>query len=145
MKQSAPPRIPVVLPRKEKKLHFQNRRRISLSKKATHQLFEFKNLRKSPSLLIEGHSTRPVVSSDEIQLRIDPIHGDWDDEQMAVMKAQAAVKNNLRKLNKVIIKNGGNHIGHVSRKRKKILDPIEYRLQTNKPDRRSLDFLTELP
>lgn len=32
---------------------------------------------------------------------------------MAVMKAPAGVKNNLRKLNKVIIKKGGNHIGHV--------------------------------
>ncbi|KAJ6939527.1 hypothetical protein NC651_005854 [Populus alba x Populus x berolinensis] len=33
--------------------------------------------------------------------------------QMTVMKAQAGVKNNLRKLNKGIIKNGGNHIVHV--------------------------------
>ncbi|KAB5516316.1 hypothetical protein DKX38_026964 [Salix brachista] len=28
----------------------------------------------------EGPSTRPVASSDEIQLRIDPIHGDVDAE-----------------------------------------------------------------
>ncbi|XP_039010260.1 bet1-like protein At4g14600 [Hibiscus syriacus] len=28
----------------------------------------------------EGLSTRPVASSDEIQLRIDPMHGDLDDE-----------------------------------------------------------------
>ncbi|KAH8508680.1 hypothetical protein Peur_050577 [Populus x canadensis] len=93
----------------------------------------------------EGLSTRPMATSDEIQLRIDPIHGDLDDEitglrsqvrqlrnvaqeieseakyqkdfletlQMTVMKAQAGVKNNIRKLNKSIIKNGGNHIVHV--------------------------------
>lgn len=28
----------------------------------------------------EGLSTRPVAGSDEIQLRIDPIHADLDDE-----------------------------------------------------------------
>lgn len=28
----------------------------------------------------EGLSTRPVASSDEIQLRIDPMHADFDDE-----------------------------------------------------------------
>ncbi|XP_050214997.1 bet1-like protein At4g14600 [Mercurialis annua] len=93
----------------------------------------------------EGLSTRPVASSDEIQLRIDPMHGDFDDEisglhsqvkllrnvaeeisseakfqkdfldqlQMTVLKAQAGVKNNIRKLNRSIIKNGGNHIVHV--------------------------------
>ncbi|KDP41447.1 hypothetical protein JCGZ_15854 [Jatropha curcas] len=93
----------------------------------------------------DGLSTRPAASSDEIQLRIDPMHADFDDEisglrsqvkqlrnvaqeigseakfqkdfldqlQMTVIKAQAGVKNNIRKLNKSIIKNGGNHIVHV--------------------------------
>ncbi|GKV09426.1 hypothetical protein SLE2022_325630 [Rubroshorea leprosula] len=93
----------------------------------------------------EGLSTRPVAGSDEIQLRIDPMHGDLDDEitglrsqvrqlrnvaheigseakfqkdfleqlQMIMIKAQAGVKNNIRKLNKSIIKNGSNHIVHV--------------------------------
>ncbi|XP_038714872.1 bet1-like protein At4g14600 isoform X1 [Tripterygium wilfordii] len=93
----------------------------------------------------EGLSTRPVASSDEIQLRIDPMHADFDDEitglrsqvkqlrnvaqeisteakfqrdfldqlQMTMIKAQAGVKNNIRKLNKNIIKYGSNHIVHV--------------------------------
>ncbi|KAE8728302.1 Bet1-like protein [Hibiscus syriacus] len=93
----------------------------------------------------EGLSTRPAASSDEIQLRIDPMHGDLDDEisglrsqvkqlrnvaqeigseakfqkdfldqlQMTMIKAQAGVKNNIRKLNKSIIKHGSNHIIHV--------------------------------
>ncbi|CAK7347215.1 unnamed protein product [Dovyalis caffra] len=33
-----------------------------------------------PNVCREGLSTRPVASSDEIQLRIDPIHGDLEDE-----------------------------------------------------------------
>uniref|UniRef100_A0A2P2JPL0 t-SNARE coiled-coil homology domain-containing protein n=1 Tax=Rhizophora mucronata TaxID=61149 RepID=A0A2P2JPL0_RHIMU len=93
----------------------------------------------------EGLSTRPAASSDEIQLRIDPMHADFDDEitglrsqvkqlrnvaqeigteakfqkdfldqlQMTVMKAQAGVKNNIRKLNQSIIKSGANHIVHM--------------------------------
>ncbi|KAJ8762545.1 hypothetical protein K2173_007984 [Erythroxylum novogranatense] len=94
----------------------------------------------------EGLSTRPAASSDEIQLRIDPMHADLDDEisglrsqvkqlrnvsgsgdkteakfqkdfldqlQMTVIKAQAGVKNNIRKLNQSIIKNGANHVVHV--------------------------------
>ncbi|KAF5739765.1 bet1-like protein [Tripterygium wilfordii] len=93
----------------------------------------------------EGLSTRAVASSDEIQLRIDPMHADFDDEitglrgqvkllrnvaqeisteakfqrdfldqlQMTMIKAQAGVKNNIRKLNKNIIKYGSNHIVHV--------------------------------
>ncbi|WCJ35689.1 Target SNARE coiled-coil domain protein [Euphorbia peplus] len=36
-----------------------------------------------------------------------------DQLQMTVIKAQAGVKNNIRKLNKSIIKNGGNHVVHV--------------------------------
>ncbi|GKA44869.1 purine permease 3-like protein, partial [Tanacetum coccineum] len=83
----------------------------------------------------EGLSTRPNSNSDEIQLRIDPVHGDLDYEisglqnqvrrlknvaseieseaknqnefinqlQMTLIKAQAGVKNNARKLNKSII------------------------------------------
>ncbi|KAI8550301.1 hypothetical protein RHMOL_Rhmol06G0094500 [Rhododendron molle] len=90
-------------------------------------------------------STRQVASSDEIQLRIDPIHGDVDDEitglrkqvrrlrnvaqeieseakfqndflnqlQMTLIKAQAGVKNNMKRLNKSIIQHGSNHVVHV--------------------------------
>ncbi|CAI0463811.1 unnamed protein product [Linum tenue] len=93
----------------------------------------------------DGLSTRQAASSDEIQLRIDPMSADFDDEitglrsqvrqlrnlvidaasnptlwhyrlieqQMTLIKAQASVKNNIRKLNKSIIKNGSNHIVHV--------------------------------
>ncbi|GAU32485.1 hypothetical protein TSUD_316920 [Trifolium subterraneum] len=92
----------------------------------------------------EGLSTRTASSSDEIQLRIDPV-GDLDDEitglrgqvkrlrnvaeeigtevksqkdfleqlQMTMAKAQAGVKNNLRRLNKSIVRNGANHVVHV--------------------------------
>ncbi|GMH12702.1 hypothetical protein Nepgr_014543 [Nepenthes gracilis] len=93
----------------------------------------------------EGLSTRQVATSDEIQLRIDPMHGDLDDEimglqkqvrqlrnvaqeieteakfqnefmnqlQMTLVKAQSGVKNNMRRLNKSIVRNGSNHILHV--------------------------------
>ncbi|GMY07004.1 bet1-like protein At4g14600 [Fagus crenata] len=93
----------------------------------------------------EGLSTRTASSSDEIQLRIDPMHADMDDEitglrsqvkklrhvaeeigtearfqkdflnqlQMTVLKAQAGVKNNVRRLNKSIIQHGSNHIVQV--------------------------------
>ncbi|KAI3689197.1 hypothetical protein L2E82_47148 [Cichorium intybus] len=93
----------------------------------------------------EGLSTRPVTNSDEIQLRIDPVHADLDDQisglhkqvkllknvaseiefeaknqnefinqlQMTLIKAQAGVKNNMRKLNKSIIQSGVNHVLHV--------------------------------
>ncbi|WJX68363.1 hypothetical protein P8452_52737 [Trifolium repens] len=93
----------------------------------------------------ERLSTRTAAaSSDEIQLRIDPV-GDFDHEitglfgqvkrlrnvaeeigtevksqkdfleelQMTMAKAQAGVKNNLRRLNKSIVRNGANHIVHV--------------------------------
>lgn len=93
----------------------------------------------------EGLSTRPAAGSDEIQLRIDPMHADLDDEisglrkqvkqlrnvaqeieteakfqnefinqlQMTLIKAQAGVKNNMRKLNKSIIQQGSSHVMHV--------------------------------
>ncbi|CAI9116197.1 OLC1v1017286C1 [Oldenlandia corymbosa var. corymbosa] len=93
----------------------------------------------------EGLTTRQVGASDEIQLRIDPIHGDLDDEisglrkqvrqlrnvaqeieteakfqndfinqlQMTLIKAQAGVKNNMRRLNRSIVKEGANHVMHV--------------------------------
>ncbi|XP_027904789.1 bet1-like protein At4g14600 [Vigna unguiculata] len=92
----------------------------------------------------EGLTTRPVASSDEIQLHIDP-GIDFDDEitglrgqvrrlrnvaedigtevkyqrdfleqvQLTMIKAQAGVKNNLRRLNKSIVRNGANHVVHV--------------------------------
>ncbi|RWR89971.1 bet1-like protein [Cinnamomum micranthum f. kanehirae] len=98
-----------------------------------------------PSRSREGLSTRSVGNSDEIQLRIDPIHGDLDEEidglrgkikqlktvaqeieseakfqndfisqlQMTLIKAQAGVKNNMRRLNKSIIQKGSNHVMHV--------------------------------
>ncbi|KAF8377338.1 hypothetical protein HHK36_030715 [Tetracentron sinense] len=93
----------------------------------------------------EGLSTRAVANSDEIQLRIDPMHADLDEEitglhrkitqlksvaqeieseakyqndfitqlQMTLIKAQAGVKNNIRRLNKSIIQQGSNHVFHV--------------------------------
>ncbi|CAK9179397.1 unnamed protein product [Ilex paraguariensis] len=99
----------------------------------------------SPYRSREGLSTRPTAGSDEIQLRIDPMHGDLDDEitslrkqvrqlrnvaqeieseakfqndfisqlQMTLIKAQAGVKNNMRKLNRSFIREGSNHVMHV--------------------------------
>ncbi|CAN0877305.1 Bet1-like protein At4g14600 [Linum grandiflorum] len=93
----------------------------------------------------DGLSTRQAATSDEIQLRIDPMSADFDDEitglrsqvkqlrnvaqdigteanfqkdfldqlQMTVIKAQASVKNNIRNLNKSMVKSGSNHIVHV--------------------------------
>ncbi|KAG7615973.1 putative BET1-like protein [Arabidopsis thaliana] len=93
----------------------------------------------------EGLSTRNAAGSEEIQLRIDPMHSDLDDEitglhgqvrqlkniaqeigseakfqrdfldelQMTLIRAQAGVKNNIRKLNMSIIRSGNNHIMHV--------------------------------
>ncbi|XAR62110.1 hypothetical protein NMG60_11016730 [Bertholletia excelsa] len=93
----------------------------------------------------EGLSTRPVAGSDEIQLRIDPVHGDLDDEimglhkqvrqlrhvaqeieseakfqndflnqlQMTLIKAQAGIKNNVRRLNKSIVQQGSSNVIHV--------------------------------
>ncbi|KAI3819865.1 hypothetical protein L1987_13717 [Smallanthus sonchifolius] len=93
----------------------------------------------------EGLSTRQGAGSDEIQLRIDPMHADLDDEisglrkqvrqlknvaseieseakyqnefvnqlQMTLIKAQAGVKNNMRKLNKSIIQSGSSNVLHV--------------------------------
>ncbi|PIA27264.1 hypothetical protein AQUCO_08100006v1 [Aquilegia coerulea] len=93
----------------------------------------------------EGLSTRAVSNQDEIQLRIDPIHGDLDEEitglhskisrlknvaqviesetkfqndfvsqlQMTVIKAQAGLKNNVRRLNRSVIQQGSNHLLHV--------------------------------
>ncbi|KAL8162937.1 hypothetical protein V2J09_014426 [Rumex salicifolius] len=95
--------------------------------------------------LSEGLSTRQVGSANEIQLRIDPMHGDLDEEitglrnhvrrlknvaevieseakyqnefmnqlQMTLLKAQAGVKNNVRRLNKSIVQSGSSHILHV--------------------------------
>ncbi|ONK74168.1 uncharacterized protein A4U43_C03F3460 [Asparagus officinalis] len=89
--------------------------------------------------------SRPAGNSDEIQLQIDPIHGDLDEHitglhqkirklkgvaqeieteakfqndfitqlQMTLLKAQAGVKNNMRRLNKSIIQSGSNHVLHV--------------------------------
>ncbi|KAF3445979.1 hypothetical protein FNV43_RR11157 [Rhamnella rubrinervis] len=93
----------------------------------------------------EGLTTRPVSGSDEIQLRIDPMHADLDDEitglrsqvrklrnvaeeigtearfqndfidqlQMTLIKAQAGVKSNVRRLNKSIVQYGSNNVVHV--------------------------------
>ncbi|KAL4589966.1 hypothetical protein LXL04_002879 [Taraxacum kok-saghyz] len=91
----------------------------------------------------EGLSTRQGgTGSDEIQLRIDPMHDDeisglrkqvrqlknvaseieseakFQNEfinqlQMTLIKAQAGVKNNMRKLNKSILQSGSTHVLHV--------------------------------
>ncbi|KAK7385355.1 hypothetical protein VNO78_31071 [Psophocarpus tetragonolobus] len=91
----------------------------------------------------DGLSTRPVGASEEIQLRIDPLDLDdeitglhrqvrrlkhvaedigtevkyqknfVEELQMTMIKAQAGVKNNLRRLNQSIIQSGSNHIIHV--------------------------------
>ena len=91
----------------------------------------------------DGLSTRPVGASEEIQLRIDPLDLDdeitglhrqvrrlkhvaeeigtevkyqktfLEELQMTMIKAQAGVKNNLRRLNKSIVQSGSNHIIHV--------------------------------
>ncbi|XP_028771841.1 bet1-like protein At4g14600 [Neltuma alba] len=91
----------------------------------------------------EGLTTRSVAGSNEIQLRIDPMDLDeeisglrgqvgklrnvaeeigtevkyqkdfLEQLQITMIKAQAGVKNNLRRLNKSIIQNGSNHIVHV--------------------------------
>ncbi|XP_057972490.1 bet1-like protein At4g14600 [Malania oleifera] len=93
----------------------------------------------------EGLSARAVSGSEEIQLRIDPLHADLDEEitglrrkvgllknvaqeieseakfqndylsqlQMTVAKAQAGLKNNMRRLNRTIAKHSSNHILHV--------------------------------
>ncbi|KAI4337642.1 hypothetical protein L6164_016029 [Bauhinia variegata] len=91
----------------------------------------------------EGLSTRPITGSEEIQLRIDPMDLDdeiiglrgqvrklrnvaeeigtevnyqkdfLEQLQMTMIRAQAGVKNNFRRLNKNIIQNGSNHIVHV--------------------------------
>ncbi|PKI45599.1 bet1-like protein At4g14600 isoform X1 [Punica granatum] len=99
----------------------------------------------SPYRSQEGLSTRPVGGSDEIQLQIDPMHGDLDDEigglrnqvrqlrnvaqdihteakfqndflnqlQMIMIKAEAGVKNNVRRLNKSIVQYGSRNVMHV--------------------------------
>ncbi|KAJ7958950.1 Bet1-like protein family [Quillaja saponaria] len=90
----------------------------------------------------EGLSTRQVANSDEIQLRIEPDVDDeitglrgqvrkmrnvaeeigtevkfqknfLDQLQMTVIKAQAGVKNNMRRLNKSIVQIGSSHIVQV--------------------------------
>lgn len=91
----------------------------------------------------EGLTTRSISGSNEIQLRIDPMDLDdeisglrgqvkklrnvaeeigtevkqqknfLEQMQLTMIKAQAGVKNNLRRLNKSIIKSGSNHVVHV--------------------------------
>lgn len=41
----------------------------------------------------EGLSTRPVASSDEIQLRIDPMHADLDDEISGLRRQVRQLRN----------------------------------------------------
>ncbi|PKA64715.1 Bet1-like protein [Apostasia shenzhenica] len=93
----------------------------------------------------EGLTPRPAVGSDEIQLRIDPMHADLDEQitglhgkikqlkgvaleieseakfqndfigqlQMTLIKVQAGVKNNIRRMDKKIFRQGSNHVYHV--------------------------------
>ncbi|XVE86840.1 hypothetical protein DITRI_Ditri18aG0067500 [Diplodiscus trichospermus] len=90
----------------------------------------------------QGLSARPVANSDEIHLRIDPIHADLDEEisglhkqvtqlkhvaqeieteariqndmvsdlQMLLSRAQAGVKNGMKRLNQTVAQQGSNHI-----------------------------------
>nr|ABR16823.1 unknown [Picea sitchensis] len=93
----------------------------------------------------EGLSSRSNPQTEQLQLRIDPIHDDLDEEidglrhkvsqlkniaqeiesearfqngfigqlEMTMIKAQAGVKNNLRRLNRNIIQQGSNHVMHL--------------------------------
>eukprot|EP01018_Ginkgo_biloba_P014007 Gb_00465 [translate_table: standard] len=93
----------------------------------------------------DGLSSRSAAVTDQLQLRVDPIHGDLDEEitslhhkinqlkyvaqeigseakfqneflsqlQMTMIKAQAGVKNNMKRLNRKIIQYGSNHVMHV--------------------------------
>lgn len=45
----------------------------------------------------EGLSTRPVAGNDEIQLRIDPMHGDLDDE-ITGLRSQVKLLRNVNLL-----------------------------------------------
>ncbi|XVF15267.1 hypothetical protein REPUB_Repub09cG0136300 [Reevesia pubescens] len=90
----------------------------------------------------QGLCARPVTNSDEIQLRIDPIHADLDDQilglhkqvtqlkhvaqeieneariqndivtdlQMLMSRAQAGVKNGMKRLNRTVAQQRSNHI-----------------------------------
>ncbi|KAL2892873.1 hypothetical protein RDABS01_008785 [Bienertia sinuspersici] len=92
-----------------------------------------------------GLSTRNIGNSDEVQLQIDPMHGDLDNEiiglrsqvhklksvaqeihseaklqsdfmdqlQSTFAQAQASLKNNMKRLNSSIVRNGSNHVLHV--------------------------------
>nr|CAD1838120.1 unnamed protein product [Ananas comosus var. bracteatus] len=89
-----------------------------------------------------ARSTAAPERSEEIQLQIDPMHGDLDESitglrgqirrlkgvaqeieteaqfqkdfisklQMTLIKAQAGLKNNIRKMNRRIIQQGSNHV-----------------------------------
>lgn len=93
----------------------------------------------------EGLSSRSNPQSEQLQLRVDPIHGDLDEEidglhrkvsqlkniaqeiqsearfqngflsqlETTMIKAQAGVKNNMKRLNRSIIQQGSNHVMHV--------------------------------
>ncbi|RXH73917.1 hypothetical protein DVH24_016739 [Malus domestica] len=87
----------------------------------------------------EGLNPRPAANMDEIQLRIDPMHADLDEDinglhnqvaqvigteakfqnefldqlHMTLLKGQAGLKNNVRRLNRSIIRSGSNHVVHV--------------------------------
>ncbi|XP_022773108.1 bet1-like protein At4g14600 isoform X1 [Durio zibethinus] len=62
----------------------------------------------------EGLSTRPVASSDEIQLRIDPIHADLDDE---ITGLRSQVK---------LLRNVAQEIGSEAKFQKDFLDQLVF-------------------
>ncbi|XP_048226533.1 bet1-like protein At4g14600 isoform X2 [Ricinus communis] len=64
----------------------------------------------------EGLTTRPVGSSDEIQLRIDPMHADFDDE---ISGLRGQVK---------LLRNVAQEIGSEAKFQKDFLDQLSFAL-----------------
>eukprot|EP00257_Ricinus_communis_P023696 XP_015583746.1 bet1-like protein At4g14600 isoform X2 [Ricinus communis] len=84
----------------------------------------------------EGLSARPVANSEEVQLRIDPVHADLDQEILGLHKqvaqeieteariqndiisdlqrlmsnAQVGVRSGMRRLNRTVVQQRSNHI-----------------------------------
>ncbi|KAL3592276.1 hypothetical protein D5086_010916 [Populus alba] len=91
----------------------------------------------------EGLSTRPMASSDEIQLRIDPIHGDLDDE-ITGLRSQVRQLRNVAQEIESEAKYQKDFLETLSGKGKKSLRSNRVEV-TDKPGHRSLDLLAELP
>eukprot|EP00252_Welwitschia_mirabilis_P008306 TRINITY_DN20086_c0_g1_i1.p1 TRINITY_DN20086_c0_g1~~TRINITY_DN20086_c0_g1_i1.p1 ORF type:complete len:131 (-),score=20.88 TRINITY_DN20086_c0_g1_i1:310-702(-) len=93
----------------------------------------------------DGLSSRASGAADHVQLRVDPIHGDLDEEiaglhnkvsqlkhvaqeigsearfqneflnqlEMTMLKVQAGVKNNMKRLNRKIVQSGSSYVIYV--------------------------------